>query len=347
MHHATAVPARTAEPAPGLTPRIAVLDVLRGIAIIGIIPVNVSAIAHWGYDTAPTPRPDDPSPIDVVTGLVFEGRMMPLFALLFGIGFALFLRSARTRTPRPRVVLTRRLVFLAIVGVLHHLVYPGEVLAFYAVGGMIILLPASFLPRWLPLVGGIVLTIAGAPFSGPLLIPGLFLLGLAIAEYDLVTVLMRRQGILATAFGVFTVAAGSVATLQLDEIALGSFSKPGRIAGVLTMFALATGVMLLMRSSIAARTLTVLFAPLGRMAFTNYLCTTALVLALACVIDAPSISWTPEYGYIVMAAAAPLLWAFSTLWLRFFRFGPLEWVWRTVTWWKPQPLRRSPHRAGD
>lgn len=339
MSHPSPVQARVSGNPPEPGPRIAVLDVLRGIAIAGIIPVNVQAIARWGYDVSAKPATDDPTAIDFITGLVFEGRMMPLFALLFGIGFALFLRSARTRTTHPRVVLMRRLVFLLLIGVLHHLLYPGEVLAFYAVGGLIVLLPASFLPRWVPLIGGIVLTIAGAPFSGPVLIPGLFLLGCAIAEYDLVSVLMRRPGLLAAACGAFVIAASSFAVMQVGEIGLGSFSKPGRIAGVLTMFALATGVMLLMRNGVAARGLTVLFAPLGRMAFTNYLTTTVLVLILARAIDAQHIAWLPEYGYLVLAAVAPLLWIFSSIWLRCFRFGPMEWIWRTVTWWQPQPLR--------
>jgi uncharacterized protein len=33
---------------------------------------------------------------------------------------------------------------------------------------------------------------------------------------------------------------------------------------------------------------------------------------------------------------------FSTVWLQFFRFGPMEWVWRTLTYWRVQPMRRKP-----
>ncbi|HEX6857770.1 MAG TPA: DUF418 domain-containing protein, partial [Streptosporangiaceae bacterium] len=35
-------------------------------------------------------------------------------------------------------------------------------------------------------------------------------------------------------------------------------------------------------------------------------------------------------------------WAFSTLWLRRFRQGPLEWLWRWATWARRPPLRRRP-----
>ncbi|HAO47569.1 MAG TPA: hypothetical protein DCQ97_11630 [Chitinophagaceae bacterium] len=31
----------------------------------------------------------------------------------------------------------------------------------------------------------------------------------------------------------------------------------------------------------------------------------------------------------------------SYIWLRYFRFGPMEWVWRSLTYWKKQPLRKD------
>ena len=82
--------------------------------------------------------------------------------------------------------------------------------------------------------------------------------------------------------------------------------------------------------------------PLGRMALTNYLMQT-LILA------------TVFYGYgfgqfgqiprapqmLVVAAIIAFQWLFSTLWLRAFRFGPLEWLWRCFTYWQWQPLRRA------
>ena len=39
----------------------------------------------------------------------------------------------------------------------------------------------------------------------------------------------------------------------------------------------------------------------------------------------------------------PLIWTFqlivSPIWLRHFRFGPLEWCWRSLTYWQKQPMR--------
>jgi uncharacterized protein len=47
-----------------------------------------------------------------------------------------------------------------------------------------------------------------------------------------------------------------------------------------------------------------------------------------------------ELYYVVIAIwLAQLTW--SPLWLRYFRFGPLEWLWRLLTYGRVQPMRRS------
>jgi uncharacterized protein len=44
-----------------------------------------------------------------------------------------------------------------------------------------------------------------------------------------------------------------------------------------------------------------------------------------------------------LAAIVLIIWVtqllISPIWLRHFRFGPAEWVWRSLTYWKPQPMR--------
>ena len=67
-----------------------------------------------------------------------------IFSLLFGIGFAIFLEWASARSDRPRVLLVRRFAFVALLGGLHHLLQPGEVLLPYAICGLVFLLPFSY-----------------------------------------------------------------------------------------------------------------------------------------------------------------------------------------------------------
>lgn len=84
-----------------------------------------------------------------------------------------------------------------------------------------------------------------------------------------------------------------------------------------------------------------LFRPVGQMAFTNY-----LMQSLICGLIFYGIGWG-WYGrlerheiYIVLAVVWLFQILYSHLWLHFFRFGPLEWAWRSLTYWKRQPMRR-------
>ncbi len=112
-----------------------------------------------------------------------QGRFFPIFSLLFGIGFGMLWLIAPGRTARPRVALLRRLLFFGLLGALHQLLQPGEALLPYALVGLVLLLPATFLPqkpwaRWLLIVVGAALLFVGTWEGGGIYqIPGLFLLG--------------------------------------------------------------------------------------------------------------------------------------------------------------------------
>jgi uncharacterized protein len=64
-----------------------------------------------------------------------------------------------------------------------------------------------------------------------------------------------------------------------------------------------------------------LLRPVGEMAFTNY-----LMQSVMC-------------GIIFMIWTVQII--FSNIWVRYFRFGPMEWVWRSLTYWKWQPFRKE------
>jgi uncharacterized protein len=319
--------------------RIAALDVLRGFALCGILFVNIQPIAHWGYE-APVLADRVPDFFTYLFGLAFTERMFPLFALLFGMGFVLFLESAAARSARPRVVLLRRLLVLLGIGVLHAVVYPGEVLATYAVLAILVLLPSSFLPRWVVAVGGVLMTVVAAPVGSQFLVPGLFLLGAAIIRYRVLDTINRRPQLLLAFFtACFIGAVGTSVWLAGDIISAG-FGPASSISGLVTMFAFASGLLLLMRNDRVATGLQRVFAPLGRMALTNYLSATVVLAIASRTFELQALEWQTGYAVLVAAVVLPLQWLASWLWLRSFRYGPAEWLWRTATWWAPQPMKR-------
>ena len=345
---AAATPDAGTGTAPGDRPgRIVALDVLRGFALCGILLVNVEPVAQFQFRLEPPPGVtlDDPSGW---LQLLVAQRFFPIFSLLFGVGSSLFLASAARRAPRPRVLLLRRLLVLLPLGLAHQLLHPGEALTFYAVIGLLVLLPSSWLPRWAVAAAaagllGAALALAG---GGIALIPGLFLLGSALVRYGVVARFgssIRVPLLLCAAF-----AAASVPALarQLDDLPASGFTTSSAVAGLLLAGAYTTGVLVLLRTR-ASRLLEAAFAPLGRMALTNYVAATPVMVLAGHLLDLPgSRSWATVLA--VCAVLLPVQWAFSVLWLRRYRQGPLEWAWRCVTWWQRQPLRRrtSPEPSG-
>ena len=81
------------------------------------------------------------------------------------------------------------------------------------------------------------------------------------------------------------------------------------------------------------------FAAVGRMAVTNYLTHSAVCLTLFVLLGWYGQLERHQLYYVVFAIWAFQL-VFSPLWLRVFRFGPVEWLWRWLTYLKRPPLLR-------
>src|ERR1044072_199547 len=88
-------------------------------------------------------------------------------------------------------------------------------------------------------------------------------------------------------------------------------------------------------------------APVGRMALTNYLLESAVSLWLY---DGWGLGFVgrlpPSRCVAVTLAVFALQVLFSHLWWSRFRFGPAEWLWRTLTYGGVQPMRLAPGMGG-
>ncbi len=313
--------------------RIAALDALRGFALCGIIFINIPQTMNMMTDLSRAPEG---------IRLFVLGRFYPIFYLLFGIGFGLFLSSATRRTARPRVPMVRRLLALGVLGVLHHLLQPGEVLLPFAITGLVVLLPLSYAPARVNLVAGAVLTVVGVlvGVGGFGVLPGLFVVGFALAQAGLAERLTR----LTTALGVAVAGCAVLAVAAyLIVVSETGGELTGRWFGLVFSLAMAGGyaaAFLLLLRTPAGPALSAVFAPMGRLALTNYLSATVLFVIFGAVLG---LQGSAEWGTAALLGAAILLvqaiW--SPLWLRRFGYGPLEWTWRMVTYWRRIPIRRE------
>ncbi len=125
---------------------------------------------------------------------------------------------------------------------------------------------------------------------------------------------------------------------SLYALSTGSFAN--YFGSILVAFGHIGLVMLIAKSGVFAGLMS-RFATVGRMALTNYLMHSVVLT-------------TVFYGYgLGLYGSVPRLWQmafvagligfqlwFSTWWLERYRFGPVEWLWRSVTYWRRQPMRQ-------
>ena len=317
--------------------------------------------------------------IDLLVAKLIEFKAFDLFSFTFGIGVAIQFERAARRGVQVEFFLFRRFLILLFFGACHMvLVANVDILCLYAVCGLLLIpvlrLPAAFLalaglaaiylPGWysidLPPQPALLEHAAAAThiygqggfweilifrwhetrdLIAPILIDsaqntyGLMLLGAAVWRAGIVREPQRFRSALIAVFagaGVVGLVNSTAHVPWLRE--LGSH--------VLLAFAYAAGLLVWRRSARASAILTPVAAA-GRMALTNYL-TQSLVFSML------------FYGYgfglfgrLTTAPAALLgvavyagqLW-FSTWWFRRYRFGPFEWLWRSLTYGRRLPLRQ-------
>ncbi|MDE7412015.1 MAG: DUF418 domain-containing protein [Paramuribaculum sp.] len=132
--------------APQTTQRLAVVDALRGFALMAIIILH--SIEHYNCFYQPQWQPQwlntlDSHVVDVLW-FFFAGKAYATFSLLFGFSFFIQMRNARQRGHDFRLRFAWRMLLLALFAQLHALFYNGDILLLYAFCGLI-LIPASSL----------------------------------------------------------------------------------------------------------------------------------------------------------------------------------------------------------
>lgn len=104
------------------------------------------------------------------------------------------------------------------------------------------------------------------------------------------------------------------------------------------------GLIMLMYKSGWFKWLFALMRPVGRMAFSNYLLQSIICGLIFYGIGFGMFGKLQRYElYYVVASVWIFEIALSHIWMRYFSFGPFEWVWRSLTYWKRQPFKRKKH----
>lgn len=403
-----------------LRERIEILDVLRGLAICGILIGNMQWFSGYGM-MPPSVARQSPFADQITHFLVWffvEGKFYSIFSFLFGFGFALQIGRAEERGDQTASLFKRRLFWLLVIGLAHaYLLWAGDILSIYALMGFLLILfrrkTNGALLKWafvllaIPILTYMLLYILFVAFvspealarldaaqiefwkeavrkvqqSGYLQIISDYNLHYIVGRYASLILEMRLPKILAMfllgfyayrraifqdlsnhqlfirrvlIYGLVLGLVGNVAFAWLAGAEAVIPPSPAGIAGVvsyafgvpaLALFYIAS-VATLWQKAAWRRALSFL-APVGRMALTNYLLQTII-----CVIIFYGYG-LGKFGRVGATAATLIALAIflfqilvSALWLKYFSYGPMEWVWRQLTYRQRLDLRLKRQPSG-
>jgi uncharacterized protein len=356
--------------------RLAALDILRGLALFGVMAINVVSEFRVSIFEQFLPAKTT-SPLDrAVEGFLDQFislRALALFSLLFGVGLAI--QFDRLAAKRRAVLLLRRLMALLAIGLIHlTLIWNGDILTQYALAGLFVL-PFLFGPRWLLGTAGLLFLGLYLTLYLNRLVPLADTNWLAehVAEARRVYGSGNFSEILSFRIGELRAIAPLhiwVFPRTLALFLLGAFIwrtgvLPRAAANRELLFGAAlTAAVLTMNARQPLATVTLAFAygafvigvastplgakllgwaaPLGRMAFTNYL---AQSVIFGCAFYSYGLGLFGRLGATTALALGVAVYVaqviFSRWWLRRYSFGPVEWLWRTLMYGKLQPMKLS------
>lgn len=392
-----------------LSERILFVDVVRGMALFGILAANMRAF-FAPLDIYDNVRVLFHSRADFIAqtfiDTLIQGKFITIFSFLFGLGFAIQVSRAEERGARFLGFYPRRLLALALFGLIHGiLIWGGDILLTYALSGALLLLfrkrQQKTLLWWagslfcLPIVlATTFLCIYYSRFRRPWMVPkppdmkkiyavvniyahgtvrqilhqnwiewkqqlplqlfaiyalGLFLLGMWVWRSGIVQHLEQYRpllkricawcipiGVIGSSYSAIT-----IALLPPQSVSMwGFFAQILWLPSAHTLAAGYISGLALIFLKPESRRLLLPFAAVGRMALTDY-----IMQSIVCTLFFYHYT-TSLYGRVGPAMGILLtfilfvaqVWL-SNWWLKRFRFGPLEWIWRGLTYWKMPPLR--------
>ena len=400
--------------------RAAILDVLRGFALLGVMMDNLFGFSGWGFLPQPAKEALPTWTGDAILGTLeqvfINGKFYSLFSLLFGIGFSIILLRQEARGVNPLKVFYRRLFILLLIGCGHLFgLWEGDILVLYALIGF-------SLPLFRHLSDKSLLRLAVILIASPLLfdllsvffqykngaalekmamtidakngIPtdnnyayylykegagwaewrnwqqsgwlyryayildsnriskvlGMFLIGFyagrkmiytRLADYIPVFKKLRFWG--------WLIGLPSAGACFYFEFFQPHIPKPVGLLHTLFYAMSVVPLSLAFTSMICLRwerkkgnTRLRLLAPMGRMALTNYLMQTVIGISIYYGVGLGFGAKTGPSLFIPIGLAVYVLQvSYSHLWFRYFNYGPLEWIWRMLTYGKRLALRKS------
>jgi uncharacterized protein len=395
--------------------RIISLDVLRGLAILGILVMNIQSFsmikAAYFNPTAYGDFTGINKIVWIFSHVFADSKFITIFSILFGAGIILFTDRLKAKGINSIRLHYRRTFWLIVIGLFHaYLLWYGDILVSYALVGFWVVLMRKKKPRSLFIVGFVFVLVASLLFlltgisipympeeakqqivegwlpsaeiisreiklyttsflsqfeirtsesltmqtstflfftgwrvSGLMLIGmGLYKLGILSAQkskqfYIRMTLIGLILGYSIVIFGLFKNLAHNF-SMEYSFFIGSQFNAWGSILVSLGYIGLVILLLKSLKKGIIANSL----QAVGQMALSNYLLQTIICTFIfyghGLALYGKFERW--QQFVIVLGIWAIQLFL-SPIWLRNFKFGPFEWLWRSLTYWKFQAWKRE------
>lgn len=393
--------------------RIQHLDIIRGIALLGILLMNIQSFAmpfaaysnpiNWGGFDGINQW------IWSINYLFADMKFMTIFSMLFGAGICLFAHNAEKKSGSALGLHFQRNFYLLLFGMLHgYFIWYGDILVSYALCGFLLYWFRNLSSRWLIILGIFSMSLSSALLwmvqllldTGAMPQESLtqmqnqwapsaevmqkeinafvgsyaqqfeqrFLMTLnmqtevflsfslwRVSGSMMIGMALYKSGVLSgqksTGFYIKMALIGIVCGLALtgwglsNSLAENFALETAMIFGVQTNYwgsilsALGyIGVINLIINAQLFAGLQQRLAAVGQMAFSNYIAHSLICTGLFYGLGFFGTFERYEQLLLVLAIWTLQLW-YSNLWLSNYRFGPLEWVWRSMTYRKLQAMK--------
>jgi uncharacterized protein len=178
---------------------------------------------------------------------------------------------------------------------------------------------------------------------------GMMLIGMGLLRLGLLSGRLSNRAYVWTAIAGYAIGLplGALSTWQVwrhnfDVLTIGRWEfLPYDLQRIAVAVATASIIVLVVKAG-ALKWMTKPIAAVGQTALSNYVGTTVICILL---FDGYGLGLFAKLQFYQLFYVVGAVWLFnlvaSTVWLKHFQFGPIEWIWRSLTYWKRQPMIRS------
>ncbi|MCK1999580.1 DUF418 domain-containing protein [Psychrobacillus psychrodurans] len=331
--------------------RIISLDIIRGLALFGILFANVWAFKGMISEGEIPDYNGINGIISTLIAIFVEKKFFSIFSFLFGVGFYIFASRSESRGDKPRWRFIRRLLALLLIGIIHLLFFWGSILYAYAIIGFLLVpfyrAKESTISKW---IGGLITLYIISLLMG-IFTPETWWVSktLSFLRNDVTPIfIMFLSGFLAAKANWIWKVRGFSKQIRMLQIVtlpifIGSsiwiwFATQGNdphihyivsLGLIPTTFLYLSSLFLILENKRITKLLQPV-ARVGQMAFTNYWAQSFIGFAIISLMGLEVVS--PLNSVIIAIVIFAIQTVYSVIWFMFFNMGPLEKIWRFMTY---------------